>query len=74
MLRHAGEIANQENDSVAEILKVFQLAEQHSVTEMQVGSGGIKAGLRTQRLPAFERFLQLRAQVGFPNDFCRAFF
>ena len=42
---HAGEIANQKNYGVAEILKMLELAEQHGVAEMQIGRGGIDAQL-----------------------------
>ncbi len=56
VLRSAGriadggrEIADQENHPVAQILEVFHLAQQHSVPEVQIRSGGIKAHLHCQR-------------------------
>ena len=42
---HAGEVADQKDDGVAEILKVLELAQQHGVAEMQIGSGRIEARL-----------------------------
>ena len=45
---HAGEITDQENDGMAEILKMFQLAQKDGVAEMQVGCGGIEASLDAQ--------------------------
>ena len=66
---HAGEIADQEDGSVAEILKVLQLAQNHRVAEMQVGSGRVHAELHAQRFARGARLLQLGAQVGFADDF-----
>ena len=45
-----GEISDQENDLVAELLELPHLVEQHRVPEMQVRRGGIEAGLDPERL------------------------
>ena len=39
----AGEIADQEDDRVAQVLEVLQLADEHGVAEVQVGRGRIEA-------------------------------
>ena len=58
----SGEVADQEDDGVAHVLEVFQLAHQHGVAEVQVGRGGIEAGLDAQRFPGTRRSLELGAQ------------
>ena len=57
------------DDGVAEILKVFELAQQHGVAEMEIGRGGIEAGFHPQRLAGGERLLQLGAQLGLLHNF-----
>lgn len=52
-------VANQENDRVAKILKVLHLAKKHGVAKMQVGSGGVEAGLDAQRPAQFQALPQL---------------
>src|SRR5437764_8107807 len=69
---HGGEIADQENHRVPEILKVLQLAEQHGMAKMQVGRSGIKAGINAQRLAGGARLFQTLAQLGFADDLDRA--
>ena len=56
---------------MAEILKVLELAHQHGVAEVQIGRGGIKAGLYAQRLAGLPGSLQALLQVGDPDDFSR---
>ena len=41
---HAGEVADQKNDLMAQFLKLFHLLDQHGVTQMQIRGGGIKTG------------------------------
>ena len=69
---HPGEVANQKNDRVSEILKMFQLAQQDRVPQVQIGSGRIEARLHPQRLARGERAFELRAQFGFFDDLRRA--
>ena len=71
---HAGEIADQEDDGVAEVLKMFELAQEHGVAEMKIGRGGIEAGFDPQRFAGGERLLQLGAKLGLLHNFSRAFF
>jgi hypothetical protein len=58
---------------VAEILKVFELAEHHGVAEVQIGSSGIHAELHPEGLASRARFFEFRAQLGFTDDFGGAF-
>ena len=51
---------------------MFELAQQHRVSQMQIWSGGIEARLHPQRLARLERALKLRAQFGFLDDLRRA--
>ena len=46
---HAGAIADQKNNRVAQVLKVFHLAQQHGVAQVQIGRRRIEAGFHTQR-------------------------
>ena len=52
-----GEVADEEDDGVAHVLKVLQLAHQHGVAQVQVGRGRIEAGLHPHGLAGGERFL-----------------
>ncbi len=51
----AGAVADEEDDGVAEILEVLELADEHGVAQVQVGRGGIKAGFDAQRLAGSAR-------------------
>src|SRR5690606_12973657 len=51
---HAGEVADQELDLVPQLLEMAHLVDQHGVTEMQIGRGGVEAGLHTQGTAALE--------------------
>ena len=57
---HAGEIADQERDLVAELLELAQLVDEHRVAQMQIGRGRIKARLDTQRHAAAELAFEVR--------------
>ena len=67
-----GEIADKEDDRVAHVLKVFQLAHEHGVAQVQVGRGRVEAGLHPHGLARRARLLQPLAQVAFTNDLRRA--
>ena len=56
---HAGEIADEERDLVAELLELPHLVEQHGVPEMQVGRGRVEARLDVQRLAPAQLLDQL---------------
>src|SRR5580704_3667101 len=70
---HAGEIADQKNRGVAEVLKVLELAQDYGVTQVQVRSSRIHAEFHAQRLASRTRLLKLGAEVGLADDFRRAF-
>ena len=55
-----GEVADEEDDLVAEILEVLELAHEHGVAEVQVGRGGIESGLDAERHAGLARFFQPR--------------
>ena len=67
-----GEVSHEEDDGVAEILEVFQLAHQHGVTEVQIGRGGIEPGFDAERNAGLARFFQPLAEIGDADDFGRA--
>ena len=46
----SGAVADEEDDGVAHVLEVLELADEHGVAEVQVGRGGIEAGLDAQGL------------------------
>ena len=71
---HGGEIADQKNSGVAQILKMLQLAKDHGVAKMKIGGRGIHAEIGAQRLAGFQRVIELGFQLGFRNDFSDAFF
>ena len=58
---------------MAEVLKVFELAQQDGVAEMKVRRGGIETRLYAQRFPGGERFFKFLAQIRFANDLRAAF-
>jgi len=68
-----GRVADEEDDLVAELLEVAQLAHEHGVAEVEVGGGGIKAGLDAQRAAGFPAVFEALAEVGDADDFGRAF-
>ena len=61
---HAGEIADQENDVMTELLKLAHLVDQDRVTDMQIRRRRVEAGFDDQR-PAQ---LQLRLESVFGQD------
>jgi len=56
---HAGKVADQELDLVAELLEVAQLVDHHRVAQMEVRGGGIEAELHPQLAAARELFREL---------------
>ncbi len=47
---------------MAEVLKVLELAHEHSVAEVEVGRGGVEAGLDAQRDASATGFFEARAE------------
>ena len=65
---HSGEVANQENDVVAEVLKLPHLVEQHRVPEVQIRRGGVETGFDDESIPAS----QSRRELLLEQDFLRS--
>ncbi len=63
-----GEIAHQEDDLVAQILEVLELAHEHRMAQMEVGRRRVKAGLHAQGAAGLARFFQTLAQIGDADD------
>ena len=68
-----GEVADEKDDSVAELLKMAQLAHEDGVAQVQVGRGGVKAGLDAQRAAGFAALFEALAQVADADDLRCAF-
>ena len=52
---HRREVADDEDDAVAEVLEVLHLADQHRVAEVEIGRGGVEADLDDQRAASASR-------------------
>jgi hypothetical protein len=74
---HAGEVADQEDDLVAELLEPAHLVDQHRVADVQVRRRRVEAGLDHQR-PAFGQFRAQRTLrqhlFGTPGQFLELLF
>src|SRR5207302_6049294 len=66
---HAREVADHKNRGVAEVLKVFELAQHDRVAEVQVGSSRVHSELHAQRLACRTGLFKFGAQFGFADDF-----
>src|SRR4051794_35854593 len=71
---HPGEVADQEDDGVPKVLKMFQLADEDGVAKMKVRRGWVESCFHAQRLAGLSRFLQLLAQFRLADDLRRALF
>src|SRR5208337_5534240 len=69
----AGAVADEEDDGVAQILEVLELADEHGVAQMQVWRGGIESGLDAEGLAALEGLFEALAQIDLTDDFDRTF-
>ena len=58
---HPGEIADDEDDAMAELLEVLHLADHNRVAEVEVGRGGIESDFDGQRFAARQLGLQIGA-------------
>ncbi len=65
-----GGVADEEDDGVAELLEVAQLAHEHGVAQVEVGRCGVEAGLDAEGLAGGERLLDALRQVVERDDFC----
>ena len=67
---HAGEVANQEDDLMPQILELAHFVEQHGVAKVQIGRSGVKASLDPQRPAAvFHGRGQTRLELFALEDF-----
>ena len=69
---HAGEIADQKDHTVTEVLEMPHLAKQDGVPEMDVRGRGVEPDLDGQGLSGLDRSRQLRAKLLFGRDVDRA--
>src|SRR4029077_4457947 len=51
---HAGEVTDQKNNLMTEILKLFHLLDQHRVTQVEVRRRGVEPGLNPSRPSSLE--------------------
>jgi hypothetical protein len=68
---HPGEVADQEDDRVPEVLELPHLVEQHGVADVQVRRGRVEAGLDPQRAPDAQarlEFVGLEDFIGAATD------
>ena len=70
---HCREIADQKNGGVAAVLKMFELAKDDGVAEVQIGGRGVDAEFYAQRLAGLGRLLELGLEFVLANDFRGAF-
>ena len=56
---HAGEIADQKDNLMPQVLKLLHLLNQHGMTEMKIRRGGIKSSFDPERPALFELGNQL---------------
>ena len=57
---HAGEITDQKDHVVPELLKLAQFVDEHGMAEMQVGRRRVESRLDAQRRPALDPLAQIR--------------
>ena len=60
---HAGEVADDEDDPVAEVLELTHLLEQHAVPKVKVGRRRIEAGLDGERRAPLDRAFELGGEL-----------
>ncbi len=67
----AGEVADQEDDGVPQLLEVLHLADEHRVPQVDVGGGGVEARLDQQGLVRLQRAQELLLEVLLADDLQR---
>src|SRR5215813_5053991 len=67
----SGKVTDQKYHNVAQVLKVFQLANENRVADVNVRCCGVESRFDAQRLSGRLGPLQLFKQFFFPNDFNR---
>ncbi len=69
----AGEISDQKDNGVPQVLEVLHLADQDGMSQVDVGGGGIKAGLDQQGFSRFGGAGDLFLEILFADDLQRPF-
>ncbi len=69
----AGAVTDEEDDGVAHVLEMLELANEHGMAQVQVGGSGIKAGLDAQRFAGLQGLFEALTQIALTNDFDRTF-
>ena len=64
----AGEVADEKDHLVPQVLEMLELLDEHGVAQVQVRRGGVEPGLDPQGLAGGDGLLQARLQFLFPND------
>lgn len=68
-----GGVTDEEDDGVAEGLEVFEFADEDGVAEVEVGSGGVEAGLDAEGGAGVDGALEAGGEVGGGEDLGGAF-
>jgi hypothetical protein len=58
---------------MAKLLEVAQLAHEHGVAEVEIGSGGVESGFDAEGAAGFERIIEALAEIANADDFGGAF-
>src|SRR4030095_2563504 len=69
---HAGEVADDDDHLMAEILEVAQLAQDDRVAQMKIGRGGVEPQLDLERSASLARSLELLRELRRPHEVGRA--
>ena len=64
----AGEVADEKDHLVPQVLEVFELLNEHGVAQVQIRGGGVEPGLDPQGCPRGPGLLQAGSKFLFPND------
>ena len=63
-----GEVADEKDHLVPQVLEVFELLNEHGVTQVQIRGGGVEPGLDPEGSPRGPGLLQPGGKFLFPND------
>ena len=64
----AGEVADEKDHLVPQVLEVLELLNEHGVAQVQIRGGGVEPGLDPEGFPRGPGLLQAGGQFLFPND------
>src|SRR5260221_5105963 len=68
---HPGEIPDEKNHRVAQVLEMLELANEHCVPHVKIRRRGIKARLHSHRFAGLEGILQALAQLAIMDELRR---